>query len=111
MPTAPWSGVSLDILTNISNQTANRALSTVYQNTTNSFIIVDVTLTAGGSAALANVCVSSTPAGANTANAIIFQQTVTASSPCGFQFDVPHGWYYQVTANATPTVTYWYEKF
>jgi hypothetical protein len=107
MATATWTGVGLDIITNLANQTANRALATTYQNTTNSFMIVDVTLTAGGSAALANISVGASP----STLTIIFQQTISASNSNGFQVDVPHGWYYQVTANATPTVTYWYEKY
>ena len=97
-------GSAMDILTTVANQTANRALSTSYQNTNPTIMTVEVTLTAG-SASLANISM-----GASSSNMTITrQQTIPASSVGSMHIAVPHGWWYSVTANASPTITYWTE--
>jgi|SRR5208282_5836881 len=113
-----WIGVAPQILNVTANQTANRAIGTAYQNTTQLPMIVYVNFTGNSTSTTFSVQMGasnssftangSSGAAVGAYTAIIGQ--VPASNVAQTQFAVPAGWWYQVNANLVTSSLCWWEQ-
>ena len=93
---------------NMSDVLASRAFSTIYQNTTDKSMLVNVAATdAAGAVSMSGYVENATPPTVEVAQA----GTSVANKKASFSFIVPAGHYYKVEPSANDTLTLWVEWY